>query len=45
MMNKHDLLGSALQKLNNTVSVANGTSGVQLVVCRAPNDNADLMSE
>ncbi len=45
MLNKHDLLGSALQKLNNTVSAANGTSGVLWVVHRAPNDNADSMSE
>jgi hypothetical protein len=45
MLNKHDLLGLALQKLNNTVSVANGASGVPSVVRRAPNDNADSMLE
>ncbi len=45
MLNKHDLLGSALQKLNNTVSAVNGTSGVPSVVHRAPNDDADLMLE
>ena len=45
MLNKHDLLSSALQKLNNTVSAVNGTSGVPSVVRRAPNDDADLMLE
>jgi hypothetical protein len=45
MLNKHDLLGSALQKLDNTVSAANGASGVPSVVCCAPNDDADSMSE
>ncbi len=45
MLNKHDLLSSALQKLNNTMSLANGASGVPLVLSCALNDNVDLMSE
>jgi hypothetical protein len=44
MLNKHDLLGWALQKLNNTVSVANGACGVPSV-CHVPNDDVHSMSE
>ena len=41
MLNRHDLLGLALQKLNNTVSSANESSGVPLVVCRSANSIDD----
>jgi hypothetical protein len=44
MLNHHDLLGSALQKLNNNVSATNGASGVPSVVNRSGdnNDNESL---
>ena len=40
MLHRHDLLGSALQRLNNSVSSANGSSGVPSVV-RQNNNNDD----
>jgi hypothetical protein len=40
MLDKHALLGSALQKLNNSVSATNGAGGVPSVV-RAVNKDAD----
>jgi hypothetical protein len=40
ILNHHDLLGLALQKLYNTVSLA----GVSLVVCHGANNDDDLMS-
>jgi hypothetical protein len=40
MLQRHDLLGLALQRLNNSVSSANGSSGVPSVV-RQNNNNDD----
>ena len=48
MLNRHDLLGSSLQKLNNTVSLANGSCGVPSVVCHSARANSiddDLLSD
>ena len=42
MLNRHDLLGSALQRLNNSVSSVNGSSGVPSVVRR--NDEEDSLT-
>ncbi len=39
MLNTHDLLGSALQRLNNTVSATNGSSGVPSVIRATGNNN------
>ena len=46
MLNRHDLLGSALQRLNNSVLSANGSSGVPWVVCHLENitDEDDLLT-
>jgi hypothetical protein len=41
MLNRHDLLGSALQRLNNSVSSANGSIGVPSVVRRLDNTEDD----
>jgi hypothetical protein len=41
MLHRHDLLGSALQRLNNSVSSANGSSGVPSVVRRNNNNDDD----
>jgi hypothetical protein len=39
MLNTHDLLGSALQRLNNNVSATNGSSGVPSVIRAGGNNN------
>ncbi len=46
ILHRHDLLGSALQKLNNNVSATNGASGVPSVINRsANNDDNDSLSD
>ena len=46
MLNNHGLLGSALQRLNNSVSSANGASGVPSVICtRLSAGDCDSMGE
>jgi hypothetical protein len=47
MLTGHDLLGSALQKLNSNVSASNGSSGVPSVVINhsANNNDYDLLSD
>ncbi len=46
ILHRHDLLGSALQTLNNNVSATNGANGVPSVINRsANNDDNDLLSD
>ena len=45
MLDRHGLLGSALQRLNNTVSAINGSDGVPSVIRARNNNDADSMSD
>ena len=42
MLDRHGLLGSALQKLNNTVSATNGSNGVPSVVRTKDKDDLSM---
>jgi hypothetical protein len=43
MLNRHDLLGLALQRLNNTVPATNGSNGVPSVIGTGNNNHVDDM--